>query len=140
MGYKRPKRIFKLKFTDPEMGGLEVRAKSTSLGGFLTIAKLVDLKDRLTAGDDAIAEVEELFSTFAKCLVSWNLLDDDDSPVPPTKDGLLSQDLDFVLEIIGAWAQAIGGVSTPLAMPSRDGARLLEESLPMEPLTPSLAS
>jgi hypothetical protein len=117
-GYKPKRKIFKLvEFADYE--GLEVEARSVNTGQFL---KIVSLATRLESlgGDESkftaedVATIEKLFGLFAKVLRSWNLMDEDengnDIPVPPTFEGLLSQDLDLVMEVIGVWIDAVGGV------------------------------
>lgn len=117
-GYKPKRKIFKL-VEFPEYEGLEVEARSVNTGQFL---KIVSLAARLESlgGDESkftaedVATIERLFGLFAKVLRSWNLMDEDedgnDVPVPPTLEGLLSQDLDLVMEVIGVWIDAVGGV------------------------------
>ena len=139
MGYKRPTKVLKLNFEDPEMKGLVVRVKSVKLGKLLGLVKLVSLDtEKLTPED--LALIDDVFQTFADSLVSWNVEDDDDQPVPPTLDGVYSQDLDFIMEIVAAWVDGLTGVSDPLAGRSRGGGTSQEASLPMEVLSPSRAS
>lgn len=128
MGYKVNHKVFKLKFEDDEYEGLEVRAKSTSVGKFMRLVNIVE-KDEATSED-----VQELFEGFAKVLVSWNVEDDDDNPVPTTTEGLYSLDMDFVLPILRAWAGAIASVSPPLPPSSNNGRSSAEASLPMATL------
>lgn len=142
MGYVRSPKIYKLVFADPEMDGLEVRARSVDVGSFVTITKLASFVD--SAGDvspEKLEKVGELFERFAEVLVDWNLeerLDDVIRPVPATKDGLFSQDLDFVLLVIRAWMDAVADVPGPLDQRSPGGSLSLEVSLPMAPSYPSL--
>jgi hypothetical protein len=136
-GYKRPPKVYKLKFADDdEFAGLEVRAKSVPLGKFLDLTKLVELQGG-NIGPEELDQIREMFSGFADALVSWNLLDEQDQPVPATLDGLMTQDFDFVLPVIIAWMEAVAGVAAPLKTASSSGTTTLEASLPMAPLSPS---
>lgn len=131
MGYKREGNIFKLRFADEEYNGLVVRAKSVSLGEFIQLAELAELKGKVVTIDD-MPKVNKLFEMFSKALVSWNLEDDDGTPVPATLEGLYSQDVEFVMAIIMSWMEAVAGVSTPLVPPSIDGVPFPVDSIPME--------
>lgn len=139
MGYDRKKKakIFLLKFADEDMDGLEVRIRSTTMAGLIDMAKLADLSKEVTQED--LVALDPLFDRFIACLDSWNL-EDDGEPVPMTKAALMDQDIDFVLEVIGAWVEAAAGVSAPLGQKSNAGELSLAESIPMETLPPSLAS
>lgn len=136
MGYQRARKVFRLTFEDEP--GLEVLAYSASLG---TITGLLDLVKGL-GGDKAdrreglamLGRVDELFSTFAASLKEWNLEDEDGKPIPATVDGLKTQDLDFTLELILAWMEAVVSVSAPLKQKSSGGDQSPEALIPMEPL------
>lgn len=139
MGYKRPPKIYKLRFVDEEFDGLEVRAKSISTKILMEISSFGDLRGKVdpnTAGP----ELERMFEVFSKSLVSWNLEDDDGNPVPPTVDGILEQDIDFMLEIISAWMEAIAGVPEDLKARFNGGGTSLAESIPMEISVPNLGN
>ena len=130
LGYLVEPKGFKLKFE--ERPGLEVTAESLELGEFLNVVKL--------AGNDALEaakNADQLFVTFANALMSWNVEkrgpDGEVHPVPPTLEGLHSLQFDFVLEIVMAWVQAMGGVDSPLKRGSSNGATNLESSMPMSP-------
>lgn len=128
MGYKHQKKIYNLIFQDEEFNGLEVKATSLSLGRMLKIADLsLNNNDTVNAAD-----TRELFETFSKALVSWNLEDEDGNPVPTTLDGILSQDQDLIMKVIEAWSTAVAGVSPPLNQQSSAGNRFQEDSIPME--------
>lgn len=151
-GFVQPRKLFRLKFEEPEMAGLVVRAKSIGIGGYLdltSLAKLADKGSQKFTEEDA-QDIRELFDTFAQALVSWNLREpvyDDDGeevigdngrpltqPVPATLAGVLSQDLDFIMQVMMAWMQALVGVAAPLVKPSTSGKSSVEASIPMEPL------
>lgn len=139
MGYKRQRKIYRLKFEDPSMEGLEVDTTGANVEEFVTLAQLTDLSEFAVNAAEITAEnlarvtgaaerIADLFGAFAKHLVAWNLEDDDADgntvPVPATYEGIKTQDPEFVLEIIQAWMEAVGGVSGPKGLPSSAGAPL----------------
>ncbi|GAA2209314.1 hypothetical protein GCM10009850_047720 [Nonomuraea monospora] len=132
MGYKRPAKIYKLVFAEDDMAGLEVKARSMSTGDLLDMAPLLDLKLSASPTAEEMESIAELLERFADVLVSWNLEDEDDQPVPATLEGLLDQDIDFVMRIIMAWADAVSGVPAPLPEPSPGGEPSLAASIPMD--------
>jgi hypothetical protein len=136
MGYRREPKIYKLVFADPDMEGLIVRAKSTSVRQFLEIQAMADA----TEASDGVKGMQTLFATFAGVLVSWNLEDENGQELPTTVDTLLEQEFGFVMQIVMAWIEAVAGVPDKLGKASTGGSPLLEASLPMEPLSISLAS
>jgi len=135
MGYRPNRKVFTLQFEKPEMEGLEVRATSVSTGAFLEIVTMAD-----TARAD-VSQMRTLFEEFAnQSLRSWNVENDDGTPVPATLEGMLSQEFDFVFDIISSWMDVMTSVSPPLEMPSSDGNQSPVVSLPMEPLSGNPAS
>lgn len=136
MGYERKPKVFLLRFADPELEGLEVRVRSTNVRKLMDMAKLHDLAD--PTGED-LPKLDPLFDSFIGCLESWNL-EADGQPVPMTKDALLDQELDFVMDLVSAWVEAAAGVAVPLGKQSSAGEQSLAASIPMETLSESRAS
>lgn len=142
-GYKREAKVYRLNFTDPEMDGLVVMAKSISTGRLMQLMRLAVRFSEEQGGtsrafsDEDLAAIDGLLAGFAQALVEWNLLDDDDQPVPANLEGLQDQEFDFVLTIIMAWLNAVGAVSPDLGKDSNSGPRFPEVSLPTERLSPS---
>lgn len=152
MGYKRKRKIYKLTFTgDSELEGLEVMARSLSVGQMLELVKLADSAGMVDArafggplaadpvgadsaemSKEAVAAVEGMIGYFAKALMTWNLEDEDGKKIPATLKGLKDQDTDFVLKIIGEWMTAASGVSADLGKGSTSGPRFPEVSIPMD--------
>jgi hypothetical protein len=136
-GFRKPAKVYRLKFADEEFAGLEVKAKSVPLGTFLELSTLAE---PIAGGDsrEQVTRVSQLFAGFAQALISWNLEDEETGEaVPATYDGIMAQEFDFVLAIITAWMEAISGVAAPLANGSTSGDTTLEASLPMAPISPS---
>jgi hypothetical protein len=132
VGYRRTRNIYKLTFADGEFEGLEVRAHSLPTGQFLDLAGLADLADSKKFSKDDIGKLEGLFQGFAKALVSWNLEEEDGTPIPATLEGVKGQEIEFILTLIMEWMGTIGGISDPLASRSTSGETSLELSIPME--------
>jgi hypothetical protein len=133
MGHKRVVKIRKLIFEDPEMEGLEVRVRKPSMGILVKAAALQGVR----LGPD---QFTDLLTDFAACLESWNREDEDGEPVPATLEGLLTEEDDFLGEVIDAWITTLSGVDAPLEKPSGDGDPSLVASIPMAPLSASQAS
>lgn len=128
MAYQRS--TFKLVFADPDLEGLEVKAKRLSVRALLDLAKL---RDRDWNDLDVVdSQLDALCGQLVKFLLAWNLEDEESNHVPLTADGLMGQDLGLLLGITSALLDASAGVSPPLSGPSKDGVPSLEESIPME--------
>lgn len=135
MGFKRVKKVYNLVFAAEDMQGLEVKAHSMPLGDLMAMADVLDNLDKASIDD-----VDGVLATFAQVLVSWNLEDDDDRPIPATLDGLKSQDQEFVFGIVMSYVNAVSGVSAPLPQTSPGGEPSLVASIPMDVSSASLAS
>ena len=142
MGYKRPGKLHTLTWGEgSELHGLQVVVRSLSIGALVQFAGLAA---KITADGVTPAELAEaapeLFGAFAGRLAGWNL-EDDTGPVPATLEGVESQDLEFVVQIVLAWMEAVASVGNPL--PDGSGPSPPpgpEASLPMEPLPASPSS
>ncbi len=137
MGYKPPRTLYKLDFSQTEHAGLEVTTRSVSVDTMLTIAAGADELDETTPD---LAKVRDVFGRFARVLVSWNVEDDDGRPVPPTADGLLAHDFGFVMAVITAWLTAMTQAPPPLPGGSPSGATSGEASLDLASASRSLPS
>ena len=136
MGFKR-QQLYKLKFVDPDMEGLEVTVRMTSIGATLEHqAREKAAKD----ADDGAALSKLRVDQLAQMLVEWNLEDDDGQPVPATAEGVMAQDMKFIVYLLNTANDAIYGISDPLDESSTSGEMFPEASLPMEPLSPSPSS
>ena len=137
MGYKPKRTLYNLTFEDPELEGLKVTTKSLPVDSLL---EMLELADQADGEKPDMAAIEKLLGRFARVLVSWNVEEDDDTPVPATKEGLLGQDIDFLLQIITAWAKAMVQAPPPLPGASPSGATSPEESLQLASQSSSLPS
>lgn len=133
MGYKPKQKIYHLDFAGTEIEGLKVSIRGLNTGQYMD---LFEAKVEAEGG----GETSKLLTIMASRLMDWNVEDDDDRPVPPTLDGIKTQDLDFNLAIVNAWTTAMAGVAAPLEQPSTSGESSLEASIPMDVMSASLAS
>lgn len=117
MGFKHQAKVYRLVFDDPALNGLEVKARSLSIGEL---------------NDDEV----RVFESFAKALVSWNLEDEDGNPLPATLEAIESYpDAEFMTTLVSAWVNAITGVDKDLGKDSTSGKSFPEDTIPMEPLS-----
>jgi hypothetical protein len=132
MGFKVQRKTYLLKFQGTDLDGLEVTARSLTTGQQLELeaARIA----RAAGGADSDAGTERMIRLFSGALQSWNAEDEDTGePIPTTYEGVLGQDVDFVLAIIRAWNSAMNGVPAPLSETSSGGEpSALEASIPME--------
>jgi hypothetical protein len=100
----------------------------------------IDDMDTVTAfkgiSKDDVEQSAELLSSIAELLadkmVSWNLTEDDDTPVPVSVETIRREDLTMIMEILNAWTEAAVGVKASLGKDSNSGSTFPEESIPME--------
>lgn len=134
MGYKAKR--YRLVWEDGDLEGLEVVMKPASLGQMLDMQKLQDVKP----GEGvSLEELEPLFRWFAGLLISWNVEDDDDQPVPATYEGVLTQDPALVNGIIAEFSKRVTDVDPTSLAGSKPGPPA-EASLDLAASSRSLAS
>lgn len=132
MGYKRNPKVYNLRFQDGEFEGLEVQVRSVSMGQLIAYRSGKDDGDK-----DSTVELVELL---ADRIIGWNLEDEDGTPVPPTLEAIKAEDNDLIFAVINQWMDAVSGVKAPLPQSSPAGEPSPVESIPMAPLSESLAS
>lgn len=120
MGYKRGALVLEWP-EDSEFSGLEVRMKRLSVEQLLKVEKLSDLKE--SNSDDTAEVFADLLDTVGKGLLSWNYEDDDDQPIPATRESLTDVDAGMILALVQAWTRAAAAVpldskpSSPTGVP-----------------------
>ena len=137
MGYTPKKKLYKLKFADPDMNGLEVVMHSVPVGVMLQIDELAGAIGSSQEAGSTSGKFREMLEIVAGALDSWNIEDEDGTPLTADFNGLATLETQFVMELIAAWSQAVAGVPSPLGKSSTPGATFPEASLPMEPLSSS---
>lgn len=118
---------------DHKYHGAEARLRGMSFTAYMAATGLDGGE-----GEDIAASMKR----FVESLVSWNLEDDQGRPIPATTDGLKQVDQALARALQGAYVDALVGVhdADPLPESSTSGEPSLVESIPMEALSPSLAS
>jgi hypothetical protein len=134
-GFQR--RIFLLEFEDESFSGLEVRMRSADLR---TLVRMQDYARTNFALTEHMSEFDLFCDELAGVMISWNLLDDQERPVPVTGPDLAKEEWPLLAAILNAWLRALTLVPRPLSQPSSDGDRLAGLSIPMETLSPSPTS
>lgn len=114
MGYKRKT----LHITFEDKPGLEIYARSLSVGNALDLMREFGEIDLTKVTAMPREQLEKLFAAFVKRVVSWSLEEDDDSPLPVTLAAFMEWDLDEAVEIFYAWLQRAVSVSFPTAVPA----------------------
>jgi hypothetical protein len=137
VGYKR--KVYKLKWPEGhELHGLEVTTKGVSVRKAFELDTLMDSLAGEGSTESKVEIADRLFAEFAERLISWNLEEDDGTPVLPTLAGVQDQDQGFMLGLIGTWIGAVTSVDIPLPEGSANGqSPAPEASLPTESLSPS---
>jgi hypothetical protein len=131
MGYRPVDTEYKLQFQDPKFEGLEVVAGSLSVDQFLEMVEAA-----ATATTD-MTSAGKLFQMFAGSLVSWNV-ENSHGPVPATYEGIRSQKLDFILEIVMAWQEAHAAVD-PTSQAALNSAAISQAELTLSQASQSLS-
>jgi len=125
VGFRVEPTHYKLNFADEDLAGLEVTARSLPIRDFLAIQRIAGEAD--TNPESA----EQVLRKLAGVLVSWNLEDETGEAIPPTFEGLESQELPLVLRIFRAWMAAVADVPNRSPGNSNGTATSLEQSIPM---------
>ncbi|MGW5429949.1 hypothetical protein ACWET9_22465 [Streptomyces sp. NPDC004059] len=135
MGFKVKPKTYLVQFDEGhEFHGVEARLSGMSYGEWEQVTGL-DGSEGETNGADAVRR-------FVAHLVSWNLEDENEQPVPTTLDAVKELDHDLVAALNNAYIQTLIGVhkGDPLPESSPSGEPSQVASIPMEALSESLAS
>jgi hypothetical protein len=139
MGFRFKSKVYRLVF-EGELAGLEVMCRSGTVQQFVAISQLEGAagEESTTATLNNMNNFNKLCAAFSVSLSSWNLEDEVTGlPVPTTLEGLFSQDIDLVLDIIDAWMTGIAGTKSKdssEAQESEESTVDIPDYLPMEVL------
>lgn len=136
--FKRERNLYQLNFEGTDLDGFEVVMKGVSLERFIDITKIASALE--TPEGRTPENIEAQFTVLSDLLVSWNLDDDDDQPVPATYDGLKQQDFSDVQRIMLGYMTAISSVPKASSDDSPSGATSEEASLGLGRLSAVQAS
>lgn len=132
MGFREPDSTITLRFEPGhKYHGLEATCRSMSIAEYATAMGW--------DGSDGDGDNDTL-TRFFKALISWNLTDINDQPIPVSEAP--SRDKQLILALNNAWVQALVGVpdTDPLPESSTSGEPSPAPAIPMAPLSESQAS
>jgi hypothetical protein len=142
VGFKAPKCTYVLDFDETtELAGLEIKLRSLTVDQLLTLTAAVQASDQADTEADQVLALGPVLDVMAAGLIAWNVEDDDDQPIPPSRKALGGFGVAHLTWIAREWMAAAAGVPDPLAGPSPatpDPPPDLVAGLPMDPLLPSL--
>ena len=135
MGYKAKLKTYLIRFDEGhEYHGAEARLRGVTYAEWEEMTGL--------DGGDGDNNGAKSAKRFVDHLISWNLEDEDDKPLPTTMDAAKTCDKDLIAALSNAWVNSLIGVhaADPLPESSPSGGLSPVESIPMEALSESQAS
>jgi len=133
MGFKRPVTNYKLLFEGTEYDGLEITTSSLSVAELqeVTRSSASAVEGDVSTALGMVKASDELLRKFADSIVTWNLEEEDDTPILPSFEAVASLEPAFLMTIVSAWMGAITGVSPDLGKDSGSGETFPEALIPM---------
>jgi hypothetical protein len=127
MGFTPEEKQYKIDFEEGHaLHGLHIVMGSLTLGEYNSMMKRGLVKG---ANEETLKANDEMIDLFVSKIVSWDLEDAKGNPVPTTREGVDSQDRNYIGQMINAWQMAMLGISELLGKGSLNGSQSLEESL-----------
>ena len=129
MGFREPESTITIRFAEGhKYHGLEATVRSLSIDEYATGLGWY--------GSDGWSDGETV-AHFYKALISWNLTDKSDQPIPVSE--ARTRDQRLIRELNRAWVQVLVGVhdSDPLPEGSTSGESSPAPAIPMAPLSPN---
>lgn len=139
MAYKYEPNTYTMTFDEKHrFHGLTMKVRSVKLGDFTKVIAMAGMAEKAmdeSASDalkaEALEAMDSLFNAFSKALVSWDMEDEDGTPIPASREGLDMLDFEFVLPLVQEWMQAIGGVSQELGKGFSSGGTSPAPAIPL---------
>lgn len=131
MSYKRKITTITVKF-DGDYDGLEVVMKALKIKTFKTLIPLMTKFDGVDDTDaDAVLELaDKVAQIISEYAVSWNMVDDDENPVPLSE--LPDEEIALILGLFQGWTQGMSGTDADLGKDLTSGETSPMPSLQME--------
>lgn len=124
MARRKIPRIIDISFTEGPNAGLNIRVMSIKFGKVRQLIRLMDEDDK------DVEIMDEISKTLASALVSWDLQEEDGSPIEPSLAAIDDLEFDEVIDIVNKWLDQITGPDKELGKDSNSG-----ENFPGRPLT-----
>jgi len=114
-GFSPKKSSYKIVFADPndDLLGLEITVREFTIGELRSLMRVQGAISSEQVGVKTETALE-VFDFFGKSLISWNIVDENNSPVPANAEGLDYLGLASVIKIINVWMEEVAQISTPL--------------------------
>jgi hypothetical protein len=126
MGFCPEATVYVLEFEGTELAGLTAKMAGLTVAEYGQLIRLVSV----SGSDEGAAEAnDKIIEMVAESLISWNMEDKKGNPVPPTLDGVQSQESRHILRLFTAWYKAMNEIGDDLEKGSSSGGTTLEESL-----------
>ena len=137
-GFSPKKSSYKIVFADPndDLLGLEITVHEFTIGDIRSLMRVQGAISSEQVGVNT-KNALEVFDFFGKSLISWNIVDENDKPVPANTKGLDYLGLTSVIKIINVWMEEVAQISTPLENRSNNGTPM---EIPQEILKTHLTS
>ena len=121
-GFSLKKSSYKIVFADPndDLLGLEVTVREFTIGELRLLMRIhggISSEQPGMKTENAL----KVFDFFGRSLISWNIVDENDVPVPANTEGLDYLGLASVIKIINTWMEEVAQISTPLEHRSGSG-------------------
>jgi len=131
MSYKRKAATVTVKFSG-DYEGLEVVMKALKIKTFRQLIPVMTKFENVDENDPTamIDLTDELSGIINEYAVSWNMVDDDDNPVPLSE--LAEEDVNLVMGLFAGWTQGMAGVDQDLGKDLTSGETSPTPSLQME--------
>ena len=120
MGYTPKLRVLSLDFSDTEYKDIEIKALSATLREWHSLTPGVPMED------------DEVVSLLVKKITHWNLVDEDDNPLPISIESFDTFDFELIRTIFVQYQLAVRGIPSELGKESTDGENPIVDSIPME--------
>ena len=128
MGHKRVPTIYTLDKIEGQEG-LIIRLKGLRVGKLRRLVAIMESEER--GMTEVLGELTDLLTESA---VSWNLEEEDGTPVEFDREGVEELELAQLMSLVGAWIDAMTGVSEELGKDSTSGGKFPGQPLTMEAL------
>lgn len=127
MGYRKKSTVHTLEFKQYE--GLVVRMKGLKIGKMRRVLRALGDDNK-----DTGALVDEMATFVVEGLVSWNLEDENGTPLPADREQVEDLEFDMLTEILSTWLERLTGPDDDLGKGSSSGEKFPGRPLTMEAL------
>lgn len=127
MARRKIPRIYDLEF-DGELEGLHIRVKSIKFGKIRQLIAVMDEDDK------DVAVMDEISKTLVDAIVSWDLQEEDGTPIEPSLAAIDDLEFEEVIAIVNKYLDCITGPGDELGKDSPSGVKFPGRPLTMEAL------